>query len=192
MASGEMSSPEFAFFLTATLGLAAEQCRDGAIAFVCMDWRHMDELLKAVLVTELSDIPKTTFFDCDAVCYDYRAKAIYASPEYLPRLRARTIDINLLPNPSVEGNLLRAARRILLWGGRPGETLRTFIDEYLDEASFRSIADTEADLFQNPVTQAFDGAAELKAALLADRLTSLLNTAANEQLVLPGLRYLRT
>lgn len=141
-----------------------------------------------VLVTELSDIPKTTFFDCDAVCYDYRAKTVHALPEYLSRLRARTIDINLLPNPSVEGNLLRAARRILLWGFRPSETLRTFIDHHLDEASFRSIADTEADLFQSPVTQAFDGAAELKAALLADQLTSLLNTAANEQLILPGLR----
>lgn len=140
-----------------------------------------------VLVTELSDIPKTTFFDCDAVCYDYRAKTIHASPEYLPRLHARTIDINLLPNPSVEGNLLRAARRILLWGFRPGETLRTFIENHLDEASFRSIADTEADLFQSPVTQAFAGPAELKAALLADRLTGLLNTAANEQLILPGL-----
>lgn len=141
-----------------------------------------------VLVTQLSDIPKTTFFDCDAVCYDYRAKTIHASPDYLLRLRARTIDINLLPNPSVEGNLLRAARRILLWGYRPGETLRTFIDDHLDEASFRSIADTEADLFQSPVTQAFEGPAELKAALLADRLTSALNTAANEQLILPGLR----
>jgi predicted nucleotidyltransferase len=145
-----------------------------------------------VLVTKLSDIPKTTFFDCDAVCYDYRAKTVYASPEYLPRLRARTIDINLLPNPSVEGNLLRAARRILLWGFRPGETLRSFIDDHLDEASFQSIADTEANLFQNPVTQGFGGAAELRAALLADRLTSLLNTAANEQLILPGIRDLPT
>lgn len=145
-----------------------------------------------VLVNQLSDIPKTTFFDCDAVCYDYRAKTIHASPDYLLRLRARTIDINLLPNPSVEGNLLRAARRILLWGFRPGETLRTFIEDHLNEASFRSIAETEVGLFQSPVTQTFAGPGELKSALLADRLTSLLNTAANEQLILPGLRDLRT
>lgn len=143
-------------------------------------------------VKELGDITKTTFFDCDAVCYEYRAKTIHASPEYLARLHARTIDINLIPNPSVEGNLLRAARRILLWGFRPGETLRTFIDDHLNEASFRSISDTEAVLFQSPVTQAFDGAAELKAALLADNLISLLNTAANEQLILPGLQDLRS
>lgn len=145
-----------------------------------------------VVVKELSDITKTTFFDCDAVCYEYSANTVHAPPEYLERLRARTIDINLLPNPSIEGNLLRAARRILLWGFRPGESLRTFIDHNLDEALFRSIADTEAGLFQSPVTQAFDGAPELKAALLADKLTSPLNTAANEQLVFPGLRQLRS
>ena len=47
MASGEMSEPEFVSFLVATLGPAALQCRDGAIAFVCMDWRHMRELMDA-------------------------------------------------------------------------------------------------------------------------------------------------
>ena len=46
-ASGEMSETEFTRFLTDTLGNAASVMRDGAIAFVCMDWRHMGELLTA-------------------------------------------------------------------------------------------------------------------------------------------------
>jgi len=46
-ASGEMSRDAFATFLTDTLGQAAAVMRDGAIAFVCMDWRHMGELLAA-------------------------------------------------------------------------------------------------------------------------------------------------
>ena len=46
-ASGEMSKAEFTSFLTETLGQAAGVCRDGAIAYVCMDWRHMGELLEA-------------------------------------------------------------------------------------------------------------------------------------------------
>jgi DNA modification methylase len=46
-ASGEMKDGEFAHFLTQSLGAAASRCRDGAIAFVCMDWRHMGELLEA-------------------------------------------------------------------------------------------------------------------------------------------------
>lgn len=47
MASGEMSESEFVAFLSASLGAAATNARDGAIAFVCMDWRHMGELLAA-------------------------------------------------------------------------------------------------------------------------------------------------
>lgn len=46
-ASGEMSKEQFTGFLTTTLSNAASVCRDGAIAFVCMDWRHMSELLEA-------------------------------------------------------------------------------------------------------------------------------------------------
>jgi DNA modification methylase len=47
MGAGEMSEAAFAAFLIETLGAAAATCRDGAIAFVCMDWRHMGELLAA-------------------------------------------------------------------------------------------------------------------------------------------------
>jgi DNA modification methylase len=47
MGAGEMSKSEFERFLTATLGPTADRCRDGAILFVCMDWRHMGELLMA-------------------------------------------------------------------------------------------------------------------------------------------------
>ena len=44
MASGEMSEVEFRSFLTDTLGAAAGVSRDGAVHFVCMDWRHMDSV----------------------------------------------------------------------------------------------------------------------------------------------------
>ena len=44
---GEMSVEAFTSFLQRTLGHAAALARNGAIAFVCMDWRHMGELLKA-------------------------------------------------------------------------------------------------------------------------------------------------
>lgn len=46
-ASGEMSESEFTRFLAETLGNMSRVMRDGAIAFVCMDWRHMGELLGA-------------------------------------------------------------------------------------------------------------------------------------------------
>lgn len=57
-ASGEMSESQFTAFLTETLGNAASVMRDGAIGFVCMDWRHMSELLAAgrKCFTELKNV----------------------------------------------------------------------------------------------------------------------------------------
>ena len=45
MASGEMSEDQFRIFLTETLGAAAKVSRNGAVHFVCMDWRHMEDVL---------------------------------------------------------------------------------------------------------------------------------------------------
>ena len=47
MASGEMSEGEFTDFLQQVLGNAAAASRDGALHYVCMDWRHLGELLAA-------------------------------------------------------------------------------------------------------------------------------------------------
>jgi DNA modification methylase len=44
MASGEMSDDQFRNFLSQTLGSAAAVSRDGAVHYVCMDWRHLDDL----------------------------------------------------------------------------------------------------------------------------------------------------
>jgi DNA modification methylase len=58
MGAGEMSREAFTTFLQLTLGHAAAFCRDGAIAFVCMDWRHMAELLAAgeAVFSELKNV----------------------------------------------------------------------------------------------------------------------------------------
>ena len=47
MAGGEMSRPEFTSFLAITIGIAAASARDGALAYIFMDWRHMLELMNA-------------------------------------------------------------------------------------------------------------------------------------------------
>jgi DNA modification methylase len=47
MASGEMSESEFISFLTSSLRLLARYSTSGSVHFVCMDWRHMGELLSA-------------------------------------------------------------------------------------------------------------------------------------------------
>ena len=57
-ASGEMSSEQFTDFLKQTLGNATAVAKDGAVAFVCMDWRHMRELQDAgdAVFTELKNL----------------------------------------------------------------------------------------------------------------------------------------
>jgi DNA modification methylase len=47
MASGEMNKAEFIGFLGAFMGHAVRFSQDGAIHFVCMDWRHLGEVLAA-------------------------------------------------------------------------------------------------------------------------------------------------
>lgn len=48
MASGEMTEDEFRSFLSDTLGACAKVSRNGAVHFVCMDWRHMDDVTASV------------------------------------------------------------------------------------------------------------------------------------------------
>jgi DNA modification methylase len=47
MASGEMTRDQFASFLETVFGHLARYSIDGSIHFICMDWRHMPEMLKA-------------------------------------------------------------------------------------------------------------------------------------------------
>ena len=58
MAAGEMSEAEFTDFLRTVFGQLARHSADGAIHFICMDWRHMGEMLAAgqAAYTELKNL----------------------------------------------------------------------------------------------------------------------------------------
>ncbi|MCF8880143.1 site-specific DNA-methyltransferase [Hyphobacterium sp. SN044] len=58
MASGEMTPGEFQDFLRQALQAAAKVSRDGAIHFVCMDWRHLEDIIAAGrdVYTELKNL----------------------------------------------------------------------------------------------------------------------------------------
>ena len=47
MASGEMTRAEFTAFLSAAFANLVAHSLDGSIHFICMDWRHMGEMLEA-------------------------------------------------------------------------------------------------------------------------------------------------
>lgn len=48
MAAGEMTPAEFRSFLTATAGALATHSAPGSLHYICMDWRHLDEILAAI------------------------------------------------------------------------------------------------------------------------------------------------
>lgn len=58
MASGEMSEEDFTAFLSQATTLLCEHSTNGAIHFICMDWRHCYELLNATrqVYSELKNI----------------------------------------------------------------------------------------------------------------------------------------
>jgi DNA modification methylase len=58
MASGEMTSEAFADFLTTVFGRLAAYTTNGSIHDVCMDWRHIDEMMTAgrAIYTELKNL----------------------------------------------------------------------------------------------------------------------------------------
>jgi len=58
MASGEMSQAEFTTFLREVMTQLADASADGSIHFLCMDWRHMKEMLDASegIYTELKNL----------------------------------------------------------------------------------------------------------------------------------------
>ena len=47
MASGEMNEAEFTQFLAQTCQFLAQHSKAGSLHFICMDWRHVGELLAA-------------------------------------------------------------------------------------------------------------------------------------------------
>ena len=59
MACGEMSAESFTQFLATSFRHLSSYSADGAIVFVCMDWRHMSEVLQA---------GKTTFNELKNLC----------------------------------------------------------------------------------------------------------------------------
>ena len=47
MASGEMTEAQFSEFLEKNFRLLVQNSKDGSIHFICMDWRHIYEVVTA-------------------------------------------------------------------------------------------------------------------------------------------------
>ncbi|EOT7838869.1 hypothetical protein AAER22_29790 [Pseudomonas aeruginosa] len=129
---------------------------------------------KHVPMRKLEDVLLGTFFDWDAIAYDLWERKLICSDDYLERIRAKRLDINLQPNPSPMGNLVRAIRRLVLWQASPGERLRCFIDEHLDESTLRHVQEKEMELFPYWVSTRWKTVEEAKCCLFQQRKLEIL------------------
>jgi hypothetical protein len=121
-------------------------------------------------IQKLEDVVAGTFFDWDAIAYDLWERKLICTDGYLERIKERTLDINLRPNPSPMGNLVRTIRRLVLWQVYPGPKLRNFIDEHLDDVALRFVQTKERELFSHHVSTVWHSATEARDFLVSNKL----------------------
>jgi hypothetical protein len=115
-----------------------------------------------VSVQKLEDVILCTFFDWDAVAYDLWERKLICADGYLERISRQILDINLRPNPSPMGNLVRAIRRLVLWQVLPGPELTRFLDAHLDDDALRFVQAKEEELFTYHVSTTWHNSAEAR------------------------------
>lgn len=127
---------------------------------------------------------RCTFFDWDSVLYEISTGKIIADRSYLNLLRSRRIDINLRPNPSELGSLVRGLRRIALYDALPGPNLRRFIDEFTKKYSWLDIAEAERGAFHIHFLSNFSSYEDFHYAAFEKRILQHIGTHAHRQLEL--------
>ena len=116
-------------------------------------WAHVQG---HVTVKSLEDIKRTTFFDCDAILYDFSDRRLKFDNDYFEKLHERTININLLPNPNPIGNAVRAFRYAMLKNLRWGPDLTCFVAEMVEEYGWTTLAQNEKKSFNTCCIEVLD------------------------------------
>jgi len=126
-----------------------------------------------VVLSRLEDVPRSTFFDHDAILYHLGRRQVICDEGYVSRQHLNSIEINLEPNASINGCLYRATRRMLGWEMKAGPRLESFIDRNLNPEAFAAMAETERRKNATPIVQSFLHVSGLREVLL--------KTPANER-----------
>jgi hypothetical protein len=146
-------------------------------------WAHREG---HVFIRNEKDLLKCTFFDIDSVVYNLNSRELVAEACYLDRIHDRSIDINLRPNPSEDGNLLRAVRRVLSWNLTPGPALREFFENSLSAPSFEMLQATESRLYPHyAYSRLYEHHEALLEALIMTRSRRLWRHGTSAQYHLP-------
>jgi len=125
-------------------------------------WAHQEGYAS---IRSLNDLLKSTFFNIDAIIYIINSRQLVADEKYILQLLSGCLEINLLPNPSIDGNLVRSVRRLLGWNMRPGLRLTDFLEENLTARMFEHVKVTEWELYRYSYAAQYDTKDDLLAAL---------------------------
>lgn len=120
-----------------------------------------------VQIVEMEDLIRCTFFTTDAMVYMLDNRSLITKDEYVSDLVCSRLEINLLPNPSPEGNLVRTVRRVLSRGMTMGPKLTSFVCNHLNTASYNYVVDTELRLYGHSYAQRYRDPRSLVSALIS-------------------------
>jgi len=175
--------------------LNAQENRFGGFAFCHPHWKVDFWALETtwaaraghVSVCRIEDVIQSTFFDSDSIVYDLKRRRIITSQGYFQRMAEGVLDIQLEPNPSVQGNLLRAIRRMFIWQFTPGKKLESFICRELDEDVFCKIREVEKNIYPTNILSDFHSPEEVKDYLFDPSQRRRFDPDFGAQLRLPGI-----
>ncbi len=145
-------------------------------------WAHKK---KHVKVSTFQDLLKCSFFTSDAIAYKISDRSIIADDRYLNDIWTKTLEVNLLPNPSIEGNMVRAIRRLLSNDLRAGPVLRKFISDNLTTRMFLKIITIEKELYGYSHAEQYDDHYHLLDAVLYKNIRNVIAHGVGAQYELP-------
>ena len=108
-------------------------------------------------VRDVTDLLKVTFFDWDAITYQYHQKSINCGEHYFEKVDRRVLDINLEPNPNPLGNAVRALRYAWRWNAKLGPRLAHHVYVQLCERGWDGLVDAERSSFISQILRHVDG-----------------------------------
>ena len=98
-------------------------------------------------IDELEELPKATFFNCDAIVYDLSSRQLYCKIKYFENLCQRKLEINLENNPNPIGNSVRAFRYSIAKGFKWGPNLSEYVKARIAQYGWQKLEQYEADSF---------------------------------------------
>lgn len=98
-----------------------------------------------------SDLPRTTFFDWDAIAFELRAGRFHCIDGYLDRLNRRVVDINLPENPNVLGTVIRTLRLVVSRKAALSTRLAVHLHEHLPRFETSTLCEAERRSFEGPL-----------------------------------------